>query len=137
LFSQKWNLRRESPALWHYPSLSQDTFKLLAKYKPLVKVNIAYTYIRVIHVFVYVYVCLPASHDWCCFYYFIGNSLVALPEALSARIFLDLPHFSVLLPLSPTPCAPFSPTNTQLIVRIRKTQDIAARRNRVVASRFV
>jgi len=28
--------------------------------------------------------------DWCCFYYFLRNSLVALLEALFARIFLDL-----------------------------------------------
>jgi len=30
------------------------------------------------------------SVDWCCFYYFLRNSLVALLEALFARIFLDL-----------------------------------------------
>jgi len=28
--------------------------------------------------------------DWCCFYYFLRNSWVALLEALFARIFLDL-----------------------------------------------
>jgi len=28
--------------------------------------------------------------DWCCFYYFLRNSLVALLESLFARIFLDL-----------------------------------------------
>jgi len=37
--------------------------------------------------------CWPESGraiDWWCFYYFIRNSLVALLEALFARIFLDL-----------------------------------------------
>ena len=30
---------------------------------------------------------LPALIDWCCFYYFVRNSLVALLKALCARIF--------------------------------------------------
>ena len=30
----------------------------------------------------------PALIDWCCFYYFVRNRLVALLEALCARIFL-------------------------------------------------
>jgi len=30
---------------------------------------------------------IPAGFDWCCFYYFVRNSLVALLEALCARIF--------------------------------------------------
>jgi len=33
---------------------------------------------------------LQARFDWCCFYYFLRNSSVALLEALFARIFLDL-----------------------------------------------
>jgi len=33
---------------------------------------------------------LGTYFDWCCFYYFLRNSLVALLEALFARIFLDL-----------------------------------------------
>jgi len=42
-----------------------------------------------------------SSFDWCCFYYFIRNSLVALLEALFARIFcrsevLVYYHFFVL-----------------------------------------
>jgi len=33
---------------------------------------------------------IPKGFDSCCFYYFLRNSLVALLEALFARIFLDL-----------------------------------------------
>ena len=34
--------------------------------------------------------CAQIHIDWCCFYYSVRNSIKALPEALFARIFLDL-----------------------------------------------
>ena len=51
--------------------------------------------------------------DWCCFYYFLRNSLVALLEALFARIFLDLRYRCALCTMSMIdPCHTLrTPTN--------------------------
>ena len=61
--------------------------------------------------------------DWCCFYCFLRNSLVALLEALFARIFLDLRYrcaeifLFFLLGLSPTkPLPPLLPTRLLCLV---------------------
>jgi len=46
-----------------------------------------YIYIHV-YMYVYVYICIYIYMiDWCCFYYLVRNGLVALLEALCARIF--------------------------------------------------
>ena len=59
--------------------------------------------------------------DWCCFCYFLRNSLVALLEALFARIFLDLKYrcaeFFFLQGLSLTkPLPPLLPTRLLCLV---------------------
>ena len=42
--------------------------------------------------------------DWCCFYYFVRNSLVALLEALCARIYVSVPRFSQSSFFGPSRC---------------------------------
>ena len=67
--------------------------------------------------------CWIPTIDWCCFYYFLRNSLVALLDALFARIFLDLRYrcaeifFFIFLGLSLTkPLPPLLPTRLLCLV---------------------
>jgi len=46
---------------------------------------VVYTHVFIHSVYAHVCIHLCVSIDWCCFYYFVRNSLVALLEALYAR----------------------------------------------------
>ena len=61
----------------------QSTFRLMLLL--LLHTNYIYIYIYV-SVYTYMYVYIYMYIDWCCSYYFVRNSLVALLEALCARI---------------------------------------------------
>ena len=52
---------------------------------------VVYTHVFIHSVYVHVCIHLWASIDWCCCYYFVRNSLVALLEALCARLFSSWP----------------------------------------------
>jgi len=39
---------------------------------------------------------ITAYIDWCCFYYFVGNSLVALLEALCGTVYKILLHYCIV-----------------------------------------